>query len=112
MQEDAQETPPNISIPYLLFTFGVGIGLVVLFAVAGYQGWPFVTTVLLGAAAQTVFRVTKRAWRYALEPTQLGDAEEETSTRLAFTAYLLIYAVMLFVTALWYGVGAGVGRLF
>ena len=112
MQENTQEASgPDIPISYLLFTFLVGIGLVVLIALAGYRAWPFVSTVLLGAAAQTVFRVTKRAWRNALQPAH-ASSENAISTRLALTAYLAIYVVMLVVAALWYGVGAGIAKLF
>jgi len=107
-----EETEQPLTGSYLIFVFVVGIGTVAMIAYAGGSHWPLIPTLLIGAAAQTVFRIGKRTWSNALTGENAVEGDENRLLSAAFIRTLaLIYAAMIAVSALWYGVGWGANWL-
>ena len=104
MKESDSETQ-SLTASYTAFSLVVGIGLVAALTYAGYTGQPLIPTILVGAAAQTVFRIIKRSWKNSL--TNLGpkDAGAEPASNEHYKALILVFVAMIAVSALWYGVG-------
>ena len=104
MQESDNETQ-SLTLSYTAFSIVVGIGLVAALAYAGYTGLPLIPTILAGAAAQTVFRVSKRSWKNSLTTENTRSAGAESASNEPSKALLLVFVAMIAVSALWYGVG-------
>ncbi len=105
---ESTTTPASkISAPFLVYMFGVGLGLIVALGYAGYASWPFLITIAVGAVAQLLFRIIKRVWKNSLNANG-GSAPEDTFDPKFFRKLLLAYVAMVAVSALWYGVGWGV----
>ena len=117
-QQETQGNTNKMSVPYLVYTFGLGLSLIACLVYAGVQELPFILAIALGGIAQVFFRVTKRAWLNALNP------EKNTSKHSSHLAaviietiptikiFALLYVVMVAVSALWYGIGRFFGWMF
>ncbi len=64
--EESPESSVETRVPYLVFVFGIGFGVIGVLIYAGFKRWNVWLTLLLGAIVQLVFRVTKRVWRNSL----------------------------------------------
>lgn len=106
----------NVTLPksYILSVISIGVTLIIILIYSGYNDWPFIPTVMLGAVAQTLFRITKRVIKNKIQKTNTDtdSSNEEISNLSAIKTYGLIYIIMLFVTALWVGVGIVIGKVF
>lgn len=97
-----------VTVAYLVAAFVVGFGIVGLIGIAGAARWPLIPTLMIGAAAQTVFRVGKRCWRNVLAGKHASASDDNRLLSGSSTTTLaLIYAVMIPASALWYGLGWG-----
>ena len=107
-----EEMDQPLSVPYLVFVIVAGFGIVGMIATAGAMNWQLIPTLLIGAAAQTVFRIGKRTWSNALASENVAEGDEDRLLSAAFIKTLaLIYAAMIAVSTLWYGVGWGANWL-
>ena len=107
-----EENEQSLSIPYFLFIFVIGVGIVGIIAFGGGSHWPLIPTLLIGAAAQTVFRVVKTSWSNALAGEHASVEDDGRFLSVEFIKNIaLIYAVMIVVSAFWYGIGWGVNWL-
>ena len=52
--ESPTSPAPKVSVPFLVYMFGVGLGLVFVLVYAGYASWPLLHTITIGAVAQLV----------------------------------------------------------
>ena len=111
-QIEPEEESVNLPTSYLVSVISIGIALIITYIVAGYNQWPFILTVMLGAIAQTIFRIIKRVIKNNIQKTEANNSNSETSNMSALKIYTLIYIMMLFVTALWYGIGVVIEKLF
>ena len=102
-------TSPTLktSVPFMVYMFGVGLGLIIALGYAGFASWPFLITIAVGAGAQLLFRVIKRVWKNSLNGEGGTSAEDRFDLKF-FRNLALAYAAMLAVSALWYGIGRGV----
>ena len=109
-----EETEQNIILPksYLIVVNSISIILIIIFIFSGYNNWPFISTIMVGAVVKTIFRITKRAIKNKIQKTNTTSSSEEISNIAAIKSYSLIYITMLFVTALWFGVGIVIGKIF
>lgn len=105
--ESSASSASKVSVPFLAYMFGVGIGLIVALGYAGYAAWPFLLTITIGAAAQLLFRIIKRAWKNSLNLND-GSSRDGTFNLKHFRNLLWAYIAMVAVSALWYGVGWGI----
>lgn len=140
MSEPSQDLQSLKTVQRVLpfFIIFVGSALVIVNVMAGFQQWHFLLTLLLGALLHTLFRVTKRMFKRTLEAmvaqtehdaagvsveqaetfdrkASEEGADDVSPTKAAMgktNAFGLIYFIMLFVTAFWYGIGALLGWLF
>lgn len=100
-------TPPKY---YSSITTLVALSIVAVLIYLGVQGFPFWPVVLLAGIVQVIFRVSKRAWLNAFSAEQQTDGsaevDEGVSDGSAIGIYLALYAVMVLVSALWYGIGS------
>jgi len=107
-----EENEQQLSVPYFIFIFVVGFGIVGMIAYAGGSHGLLIPTLLIGATAQTVFRVSKTSWSTVLAG---GHASEEDDDRFLSVEFIrniaLIYTVMIVVSAFWYGIGWGANWL-
>ena len=104
--ETTASSASKTSVPFMVYMFGVGLGVIVALCYAGYSSWPFLITIAVGAVAQLLFRVIKRAWKNSLNGDDSSSAED--SFDLKFLRNLVLaYVAMLAVSALWYGIGRG-----
>ena len=108
MSENQEENLP-VSPLYLAYIFIIGFGLVAVFIYGGYVGWSLLYVSLVGALFQTLFRVGKQLWRSSFESNNETGSEQVGITAKAIA---IIYITMIFVTALWYGVGYLIAWLF
>jgi len=90
----------------------VGVTIILVLVISGFQQWSFLLSVFMGAAAQTAFRLGKRYYKNKIveKDRQVERAElvvNDSEEIDIFTIQLLgmIYIAMLFVSALWYGIG-------
>ena len=109
--ESTTSPAAKISVPFLVYMFGVGFGLIVALGYAGYASWPFLITISVGAVAQLLFRVIKRVWKNPLNGGGGSSTEDRLDLKF-FRNLLLAYIAMLAVSALWYGIGQGIRWLF
>ncbi len=108
----AQEESAEFSVTYLIFIFVIGFGIVGVIAVAGGRGWPLIPTILVGAGAQTAFRVAKRVWSNELaEKNSSDDDDDRLLTLDALKTFGGIFLVMIVVSLFWYGAGFGIANL-
>jgi hypothetical protein len=105
--ESTTQPVSKVSVPFLVYMFGVGLGLIVALGYAGYASWPFLATIAVGAVAQLLFRTIKRVWKNSLN-VHGGSSSEEPFDLKFVRNLLLAYVAMLAVSALWYGLGRGV----
>ena len=111
-EHPTEEATQALSGSYLVFAIVLGFGIIGVIAVAGAMQWPLIPTLLIGAAAQTVFRISKRTWSNALAGNNAAEGDGDRLLSAAFIKTLaLIYAAMIAVSALWYGVGWGANWL-
>lgn len=117
LTQESEDTN-KMSVPYLVFTFGFGLSLIVCLVYAGLQGVPFILTIAVGGVAQVLFRVTKRAWRNALNPAKNTSKHSShlaagiIETIPTIKVFAMLYVTMVAVSALWYGIGSFFGWLF
>lgn len=102
---------------YLYITVVVALSIIACLIVAGFNGLPIWWVVAIGAAVQTVFRLLKKLYlrliNYAEEELdsldeKQSDTDDNESGLFAFIPMIAIYLLMLPISALWYGVGAGI----
>jgi hypothetical protein len=117
--ETSEEIEKKVSIPYLAYTFGVGIASIALITYWGFTGFSFFISIALGGLIQVLFRTTKRMWSNYLNPEiQSSDNSRNPlvlgiiDTLPSVKVFASLYAVMVVVSALWYGVGMFFGWLF
>lgn len=95
---------------YTFSTLAMALLIIAALIYLGFKGYSFWLVVLVGGLVQVVFRVLKRAWSNALnsETDEPDQIEEQASigNGLALGAYLGLYAAMVLVSALWYGIGS------
>ncbi|MDT0630089.1 hypothetical protein [Alteromonas sp. W364] len=115
----AETSVKNTSIPYLIYTFGLGLLIIGVLIYLGYTNEPFLISISIGAVAQVLFRVTKRMWSNRLNRHRTDVMTPKNpmiqgivDTLPTFKVFGLLYIAMLFVSALWFGIGRGVGWLF
>lgn len=108
----------KMSAPYLVFTFGFGLSLIACLIYAGFRGLPFILTIAVGGVVQVFFRVTKRAWLNALNPNKTTNkysshlAAGIINTIPTIKIFVILYVVMVAVSALWFGIGSLLGWVF
>lgn len=109
--EQEAEQSKNMSVPYLVFTFGVGISLIACLAYAGVQRYSFLFSILIGGVAQVLFRVSKRMWLNSLNPGIYTSKNKNLlvtgiiETMPTVKVFSFLYLAMVAVSALWYGMG-------
>ena len=107
-----------MSAPYLVYTFGFGLSLIAFLVYAGVRELPFILTIAVGGVVQVFFRVTKRAWLNALNPDKIANKQSShlaagiIDTIPTIKTFVILYVVMVAVSALWYGVGSFLGWVF
>ena len=110
--QQEKEEANKISIPYLIFTFGIGLSLIACLIYAGVQGLSFILSIIAGGFAQVFFRVSKRVWLNALNPDKNTSKHSShlaagiINTIPTVQVFAMLYMVMVAVSALWYGVGS------
>ena len=118
-EENVDVPTKNTSFPYLIYTFGFGLAIIFVLVYSGYNGYPFVISILIGALFQVIFRITKRMWSNNLNK----DFDEVSTSRNpliagfvetlpTFKIFFLIYVAMVFVSALWFGMGKAAAWFF
>ena len=108
------------SIPYLIYILIVGISLFGLLIYLGFIGYKFWVTVLVGAAAQVIFRVSKKTWSNQLNKSSLNEDNSQSNPVFlaileslpTFSILALLYVSMLFITGLLYGIGSIIRYVF
>lgn len=102
---ESDDEAQSLTASYRAFSIVVGIGLVAALTYAGYAGLPPIPTILVGAVAQTIFRVSKRSWKRSLTNLETNDPGASPKTTEDRKALILVFVAMIAVSALWYGVG-------
>lgn len=109
--EVSEQSDKRVTLPYLVYVFGVGIASIVLLIYWGVTGFSFPLAILIGGLIQLIFRVSKRMWSNILNP-QPGSIDSKkvflnATVEIMPTAkvFLFIYFVMIIVSAFWYSVG-------
>ena len=107
--EESPDSSVETSVSYLVFTFGIGLGIIGVLIYAGFNSWNIWLTLLLGAVVQLVFRVTKRVWRNSLSSSDESSPDNSGTewTKADVRNLLIAYPTMVVVCALWYGIGWG-----
>ena len=107
------------SLAYLIYVFGVGLASVALLIYWGYTSYSLFISILIGGAIQVIFRTTKRMWANAENPPSLEENVIKNpilhgfvETLPTFKVFASLYAIMIFVSLFWYGVGKLFGWLF
>jgi hypothetical protein len=99
---------PQLPAVYSAAVLVVGLSLTGALVFAGLQRWPWAPVLFVGAAAQTAFRIGKRAIRTRLVGREGGAAEETDDDHTIWAAVepaLAVFTFMVPVCALWYGLG-------
>ena len=102
----------NVSRAYLIFMYGVGFGLIAVLAYAGANHWNFLGTVLIGGLAQLAFRLTKRYWKNSVNDQLMDSDGEREFSLFDYRDLVAAYGVLCIVSALWYGMGWSINRIF
>jgi hypothetical protein len=101
-----------MSIPYLIYSFVVGISVVLAIIYAGLSQLSFIYSILIGGVAQSLFRLVKRMWLNKLNTSDKSDASDKTVSVSNVKVFFMVYAAMVVVSAFWYGFGALINWLF
>ena len=92
---------------YILYIFGIGVGIAGVCVYGGMNRWPFLDTVLVGGTAQFFYRLGKQRFRIYLgmEASPQSDAEEKLLDLREIDVLLTGYAIAAFFCSFWYGIG-------
>lgn len=113
--ETTEEIEKKVTLPYLTYTFVIGIASVALIIYWGFTEFSFFISIALGGLFQGLFRTIKRMWSNNLN-SELKDSNKSVNPiALSFSTLKVfgsLYAVMVVVSAFWYAVGMFLSWLF
>jgi len=117
--EKTEEIEKKVTLPYLAYTFCIGIASIALIIYWGFTEFSFFISIALGGLIQVLFRTTKRTWSNYLNPELRGSNKLRNpivlgiiETLPTFKVFGSLYAVMVVVSAFWYAVGMFFNWLF
>jgi hypothetical protein len=114
--EVTEEQEKKVTLPYLAYTFGVGLASIALVIYWGVIGFSFIISIAVGGLIQVLFRTTKRMWSNHLNPNMQGSRNPLIlgiiETLPTFKVFVSLYLIMVAVSSLWYGVGLFFGWIF
>ena len=110
--ETKEQQEKKTSFPYLLYVFGIGVASIILLAYWGYTGFSFYISVVIGGFIQVLFRTTKRMWSNSLNYELQKSSNSKNpfmqsiiETLPAIQVFASLFAIMVVVSSLWYGLG-------
>jgi len=117
--EQTEEVEKKVTLPYLTYTFGIGVASIALIIYWGITEFSFFISIAIGGLIQVLFRTTKKMWSNYLNPELLDSHKLRNPVVLGFIETLpsfkvfgFLYAVMVVVSAFWYAVGMFFNWLF